>query len=776
METILPSSELLSHPDKKLEEHLIGVAKLCMLFLEDKPPSIKTKLKEVILLAALFHDIGKSTSYFQDYIRNPSSSKSEKSQHSLLSAIIGLIFSSHLMDVWNSFIVYYLIRHHHSNFSNPMDSLAIDDDDVELLREQLSSIDEEKFNIVLKHIASYYADIEKILPKISKNILLNVLNHLSESVLDFRRKIRRILADERSVHNYLLINLASSILLDADKSDVVVNDYNFFLKRYKFSGDLVDSYFQKITFRESKINHLRSQAYCEVINSINEISDNRIFAINLPTGLGKTFASFSFALKLRELLGNYHRIIYCLPFLSIIDQNYNEIYKVLQENNIYTSSEILLKHHHLSEISFSTTNAQKEFESDVARILIEGWNSEIIVTTFVQLFNTLITNSNRSVRKFHRLANSIIILDEVQAIPIKYWELVNELLKYIANELNSYILLVTATQPLIFGKNEVHNLCKGEFYIQNLQRIKLFSWLESQSIEEYIEKFSPGNKRYLFILNTINSAKKFYNLLKVKVENITFLSSHILPCERLKRIKEIKDGHYDFVVSTQLVEAGVDIDFDVVVRDIAPLDSIIQSAGRCNRNGKEKGEVHLLSFVENGKALSSYIYDPVLLNITKSILSEKREYEESDIYALSLKYFEKTLSAKSQFEAQKILEAITDLKYKSQDETISISDFVLINDGYQRIDVFIEINEEAKSIWNKFMEIQEINDRFERKKTFDQIKAKFYEYVISVPKNIPNRPEVLFEDLGYVPYESLDIYYDKETGFKVKEEQSVIIL
>jgi len=120
-----------------------------------------------------------------------------------------------------------------------------------------------------------------------------------------------------------------------------------------------------------------------------------------------------------------------------------------------------------------------EFESEQAKILIEGWNAEIIVTTFVQLFHTFVSNCNKSIRKFHRLANSIIILDEIQSIPVRYWKLTETLLKEISEYFNSYIVFVTATHPLIFDKNEIVSIVENEKYFHSLDRITLLPNIET---------------------------------------------------------------------------------------------------------------------------------------------------------------------------------------------------------------------------------------------------------------------------------------------------------
>ncbi|NCQ53419.1 MAG: CRISPR-associated helicase/endonuclease Cas3, partial [Caldiserica bacterium] len=279
---------------------------------------------------------------------------------------------------------------------------------------------------------------------------------------------------------------------------------------------------------------------------------------------------------------------------------------------------------------------------------------------------------------------------------------------------------------------------------------------------------------YLFIFNTIASAKDFYSLLKEQLpsEAIIFLSSHITPSERLERINNIKQKKSRLAVTTQLVEAGVDIDFDVVYRDMAPLDSIIQSAGRCNRNWTSQGEVHIVSLKDEKRRYASYIYDPVLLDTTKEILKERPTIQEYDLYSIVNGYYKKLQSRKASDQSKYLIEALYSLKYDSSDETIGISDFKLIKEDYPKVDVFIEINEKAMDLWNTYQKLKEINNIYERRNEFSKIKADFYKYVISVPERIENIPPEV-SGIRYVNKASLSDYYDQETGFKVKREVAI---
>ncbi len=770
----MPSSNLYSHPGRLLEEHLTGVSKLSALFLAEKPLIIQDQLSNVCKIIALSHDIGKATKFFQEYLTAEEKDKTRiknfpETRHSLLSAVCSYYLTKQITnDDLLPFFAFVTVRRHHGNLIDISDEVTLyADDNIKILHNQAEGIDGNKFSTLAGRL------YETGLP-----ILLN--KKIIESWIDgFVKELKSTKKIIRGLNNgsvsFIIMNLLYSLLLDADKSDVIIRDLSVFEQRESILGNLVDNFKARTTFVDSPINFLREKAYLEITH-ININPNEKIYSINLPTGLGKTLTSLSFALKLREKIGLSHRIIYSLPFLSIIDQNSLVFESVIRANGIEPYSNLLLKHHHLSELFYEKED--NEFEHDEAKILIEGWNAEIIITTFIQLFHSLISNRNKSIRKFHRFANSIIILDEIQTIPVKYWPLLKDILTKLSQMLNTYILLVTATEPLIFRREEIRRLGDRDFYFKSLDRISMKSLLgKDMTVKELSEYFDLKDGRtYLFIFNTITAARKFYNLIKDTGLPMTYLSTHIIPRERLKRMEMIKKGSYKVVISTQLVEAGVDIDFDVVVRDVGPLDSINQAAGRCNRNGEQKGEVYILSLKDDrGRLYSSYIYDPVLIDITRKILSNREEIKESELLEMAEEYYSETEKRKSQDDSRRVEEAMTKLRYDSEDDRTSISDFKLIEEDYPKRDIFVELDEDGKKVWQNYIALRNIGDLFKRKRAFDSLKADFYQYVISIPSNTKNMPPMLYGEIGYIEQSVLVDYYDNKTGFIVEDTKSIVI-
>mgnify|MGYP001159250719 FL=1 len=787
------SSGLLSHPEKALEDHLQSVAALAAMSLEDNPSILidRDLLKKVVEIITLCHDIGKSSGYFQAYISAPpekmKSLKNRKSTHSLLGAVAAYFLVEDLLERKGHlsglnellpFASFLACRKHHGNLADINSEVIINCDDESLLKDQLSSMDKKKFDILLNKIGNPF----------TYDWLSQKLENLTDKSFDIEEKTKGFLRN-KGLSAYFLVHLVYSLLLDSDKNEVAVTVNRLKTitesrNHHYITPDIITGYKNALPKNENEINILREKAFQEIMQ--NDIDTNqKIYSINLPTGLGKTITSFSFALKLREIIkkekGYSPRIIYSLPFLSIIDQNSAILEDILRKAKITPSSNLLLKHHHLSNINYriSTNNqVEEEFEYNASKILTESWNSEIIVTTFVQLFHTLISNRNRSIMKFHRISGSIVILDEVQSIPHKYWLLMHEIIDFMAAKFNTYFVFVTATEPLIFGRNEVKALVDRENYFRKLNRVKLKPEIaRSLTVEEFANLSIPevfnSNKKFLFIFNTISSAKEFYNRLKehgIGKDEMAFLSTHIIPKERLGRINQIKNGGKKIVVSTQLVEAGVDIDFDIVYRDFAPLDSINQAAGRCNRNGLTSGgEIRVIRLVDEktGRDYTSHIYNKnsILLDITKKILSGREEIHEADFLDLIENYYSLVSGAKADHKSREVLEAFYRLNY---DGDKGISFFSLIDEDYQKVDIFIQIDESAVSLWERFLTISTLSDFNAKRNEYDKIKNVLHEYTVSVPMREDLNLPAIQESMPFVSFTQLDEYYDAETGYKLK--------
>lgn len=317
-----------------------------------------------------------------------------------------------------------------------------------------------------------------------------------------------------------------------------------------------------------------------------------IYQLRVPTGGGKTYASFRFALH-AAAMGKLRHIFYIAPYKTILEQNAREIRGVLKEDDM------ILEHH--SDVVF----AQNEGE-ELARytLLTQRWeDSPIILTTMVQFLQTLFSGKNACARRFHALAGSVILLDEIQAIPIKFVSMLNCALNFLAYCCGCTIVLCTATQPQLDNVPIPIKLSPSpEMVPEKLSADKVFCRanlvdmttlppFSTESLAILAAEKQEVSGSLLVVLNTKSAARQLYKILKEGAGKLPvyYLSTALCPAHRLAILDEIRArldaGKPLIAVSTQLIEAGVDISFGCVIRSLAGLDSIAQAAGRCNRHG-----------------------------------------------------------------------------------------------------------------------------------------------------------------------------------------------
>jgi CRISPR-associated endonuclease/helicase Cas3 len=824
----LYSFKLKSHNNKLLFNHLKNVASLSKEIIMSKRINDVdlNNLGKLSYLIGISHDFGKSTSFFQNKLNN--NEKTENAQHSFISSLFGYFLTKKLLKEKNyPLYTWIVISRHHSDIKNLItdERYKLQDKKYqEIARKQAKDIKENFFNEVSIIYTQLLNEInlgEKC--NIVEEFLLEVEKNYDKLVREIENSIRNIVFEE-NLDNYFMILLLYSVLLDADKldgcgySEIPKMEYR---ENEKLTPQIIKEYLKNKTYPRIPINDLRNQAFNEVMMNLERIDLNeRILSINLPTGLGKTLIGLSVALRLRkrinEKLNFYPKIIYSLPFLSIIDQNSEVIRNILSTKFKEISSRIFLQHHHLSDISY-IDNKENEFESldpSKSLVLIEGWHSEIIITTFLQLFHSIITNKNHSARKFHNIINSILILDEIQNIPVKYWKILSLILENMSTKFNCWVIIMSATQPLIF-KDKVKSLVDDEyryFYAMNRYTITFKGKISIEEFKTYLKKeIEETNKDILIILNTVKSCKDIYRFIKSLAKEkyikekiysegyvrfgstpdnsliLINLSTLIIPQHRLKRINFIKENKNcrKIIVTTQLIEAGVDISVDEVIRDFAPIDSIIQSAGRCNRNfEREEGEVTVVNLKDvNERYLSTYIYDPTLIEVSekciKEIISNDTIFEREFSFRIQEKYYN-ILSNKS-VQIENTSEDIKRLNFSR------ISEFKLIEEE-PNMDILIEINKTAtknlnriKSLVERFKESKK--NKFEILAKIEKEKRKLAKYIISIPfyrfdEKISSLPEALkgAKTFRKVDKENIKHFYDIESGFYIDETTEMNII
>ena len=818
------SFKLKSHPDKLLKEHLENVGRLSKEILESKTIDCKKIFAEIAYIIGITHDFGKATTYFQNWLEN--GRKTQYAQHGFLSSLVGYLtvknFLSNIQKLDEFWylpgIAWIVISKHHGNLRDILNEEAAklkDSNELKIVEEQLNDIFFNNLTEILGIYRSLGLDISEILNDI-KN-----LGHLAREVY---RNVKRICMDSfnnKNLKYYFLVLFFYSVLLDADKLDA--SGRRNLPKREYIPSNIVDEY-KKKKFGEpkTKVDIIREKAYNEVIAKVNDVDliHERILSINLPTGCGKTLIGLSFSLKLRERIkasfGFTPKIIYSLPFLSIIDQNaeiIEEILKFKYKEYEEIPSNLLLTHHHLADIEYKEIkNGELSIEElNRSLLLTEGWHSEIVITTFVQLFHSLITNKNRAARKFHNITNSILILDEIQSIPHKYWLLINKVLIYLAYNLNCWIILMTATKPLIFKDEEIKELVSNpKEYFNAFNRVIFNSDFKIRTLKEFKDeiwnKILSENKSILIVVNTINSCKELYEFLKDKFASLyginkedvidedgianfpdlelINLSTHILPSYRLRRIDRIKNGSDSkskkrkVIVTTQLIEAGVDISVDIVYRDFAPLDCLIQTAGRCNRNNeRNKGNVNIVILKDERQEFYKYIYDSTLIDATRSVIEAfSGAVKEKDFVLSSVdKYYKIVLKRGSKDESKNILESIIKLDFSKTVE------FDLIQEKLPTISLFVEVDDVAEEIRKKMEEIFRSKKSLERKLELLKIRKKLNDYTISVKYLEKIKTTILelnkisnLDGFRYISKNELERYYKIDSGLNFEEYTTII--
>jgi len=776
-----------SHPGRLLTEHLISVAR----FIDKFWPESKNDLKSVALLMGLTHDLGKATYEFQEFINADESQRwkfeGHKKNHSLLSSAITLSASYCLLknqgfeDVESAFLSLLsalCVRKHHSDVNINMDGYVVHYLNNELMEEYVPNILETKIPLddIVSWLNSTAYSMGIACPVISRDTLFtkkefNNLLILSE---DFREKLYSC---ERSI---LFLNMFS-ILIGADKLDATFSgDFPDLTKLPMLPPTLVEVYRHKV-FKKAKAGiYLMRQ---EISSKIKEMATNnpnkRLYTITAPTGSGKTLAAFDAALKFAKH-SNKSSIIYCLPFTSIIDQNYEQAMEVFKENKITPKEDLLLRHHHLTPIAYQRseeTNGEDEWNIDKQEMLVETWQSRFIITTFVQFFVTLYSGRNRALKKLFLLPGSVVILDEVQAIPRKLWGLIRETARIYSKDYGTCFILMTATQPGIFvDLNSFELLPESSSYFRRLSRTFLGINISKEiTIENLAEKISIDcrqnpNRSVIAIVNTVDDSINLYNILRDQVpeDSIFYLSSNIIPLDRRKRLRRLKENRNWLLVSTQVIEAGVNISADIVHRDFAPLDSIVQAAGRCNRNNSgQSGNVYIWKIKEKEKIQpsSSMIYDPELLDATEEVLNNTVSCEglikESELILMVSEYFKLVWARGSDSDTVKYLKE-SDFKNLARHSRL-----IEAKSGENNYFVVCKKDPYAKQLWAEFEMIREIKDPRERRKEFLKIKADFFDRVISVREQSQNEkieciyePEDYHPDTGYVKR-------NKKNGYKI---------
>ena len=602
-----------SGEEQDLVNHLTGVSKKIRSLADNDVYSE---------IAGMLHDIGKYSVAFQEHVR--SNSEGNKPDHSSAGAqwILSLLCNraeqigdeeiKRIARLIARMISHCVVGHH----SGLLNGISVGEGTS--LEHRLT-----------KTVEPY---LNNITPEISKktDFLVNLL--LSEESLNY---ICRWIDSDGNISGrdaYSLqfaIRMLFSALVDADRLDSEqAGNPDQWKTRISTKKDTFPVLLKKL---EDHIETLPSNG---TVNKVRkEVSEHckhaasnmpGFFDLTVPTGGGKTFASLRFALH-HAIKYGMSRVIYVMPYTTIIDQNADEFRKVLDPDN---RSSNVLEHH---------SNMEPEKETPESELLADNWESPIIVTTSVQFFESFYAAKPSRCRRLHAIRRTVIILDEAQTVPVRYLKAVTWALEELVNNYNCSVVFCTATQPLLDSKRlDADALDNHRIGVTNIRPIvtdpqKHFLALSrvqvrpidseeplsaSDMVDRIIEK-ARERKSVLCIFNTKSNAKTVFKELKkdeMMAARLWHLSTGMCPQHRKDVIEIVKlltsycrktGTKAPVVISTQLVEAGVNLDFDVVFRAMAGIDSIAQAAGRCNREGRmsHPGEVYFFRAEENLRRL-----------------------------------------------------------------------------------------------------------------------------------------------------------------------------
>lgn len=807
--------EYLARPGQLLKEHLSNVLQLSNRIVEDLPIRSDARIRNLVCTAALFHDVGKYTTFFQEKIRGRRTNV-ELSRHSYLSAVIAAAYAiknagSLAFEQYDPLIVFISIFSHHSDLHDTREEIPkITKHNImqgvnSVLKEikisstkQAARLDtlEKQLADLRNNFENWICELEDFGVFIEKNELtvevairtLFTLHRLLNKLEDESDEIRENLA--------LSVQLVYSILLDADKKDASGTKLPV---RREIRPDIVESYLSKAPFETTMMKSMRETLRSVLTERVKNLEpswlNGAILTISAPTGAGKTLAALNFTLKLRDKICQAKlytpRIIYCLPYISILEQNLEVIESVLSTLDDFDKhrSDYLIAHYHLAETEQQAMIEPEDYTyADTTQMLLESWDSEIVVTTFWQLLHTALGFKNRLMKKFYKLAGSIVVLDEVQTLPAEHWPLVEKFFQLLSRRLSTIFILMTATQPLILGDRKLELNDDFPKMFEKLDRTELVNETSNTDENRLLELVSEtltksADASLLVVVNTISESIRKYRLIKDQLGgNVCYLSTNITPRERIERLRWVKDLIREkkgvVLVSTQVVEAGVDLDFDVVIRELSPLHSIVQVAGRCNRNGvKSKSKVYITNLNERAAKI---VYGSIHIEVSKRLLNEFADKNggripENQYLQMINEYFRIIRERLTkQAEIDEIWKNYSLLRFQTTEEEKSISDFRVIQ-SEPKVSIFVIKDDLDREVFEAFRNLLSEKDKNLRANMYARIKRKVQERMIHVSvqratRNLPP-PIDYYESLRFINLDSLETFYSLETGFKYTDEE-----
>lgn len=801
-EKVIPTERNLAHVDyesgrtQTMREHADHVA-----FLAENSCSLP-EMNDLVKLIGILHDAGKLSQANQKDFENILNQGDEVHKHGLDHSTAGGRLSQELIKEWpvSEFISTAIYFHHGVG------------DCIDLKNGQSLQRHRNEKEIEYEWIKKKFFRIY------DKELVEDYCRKAEQSYRSLYSKVNifhkesKTSGREYGNGNFFMgmyFRVALSLLIDGDWTDTACFFQNIPLARriskeetqeiWKECIGKFEQYMEKEVQNNPQNGNLLNVFRQEISDSCRNAAetDQDLYRLTVPTGAGKTLSSLRFALYHAEKTEKQH-IIYIAPFNSILEQNAEEIRKAIG------NAPIVLEHH--------CNVIYEEGEEEKYRSLTETWDSPVIVTTAVQILNTLFSSQKSCIRRMHTLCNSIIIFDEVQAIPIRCVELFNLAVNFLSKFCNTTVVLCSATQPSLARIKE-NNICEcmemsgsSEKYAEAFKRTDIIDatdlypgGMEIEDLSNFVLEKAELYQSTLAIVNTTACALKTFQRLKeiCPAEYVLFhLSNNMCPQHKLDTLSKIKESlkarsKKVICISTQVVEAGVNFSFGCVVRSKAGLDNVIQAAGRCNRHkelgkmgavfivqmSKEAENLNHLQEIRNAQAALQKVLDDFKKEPCK--FKERLDSEEAIRFYYD-NYYEQIRTNETKFPVDKYATTITDLlgenktgrsQYKRangrevktklpQAFLTAGQTFEVIANDY-KVNIVVPYQEEAKKLLDKLS--QNYLEAEEKK----QILRKLQRYTVGIS-------EQRKEKLGNAIYKSYngelfvlcDGYYDKDVGVR----------
>lgn len=582
---MLAHIDSLTGREQGLADHSRHVSGLC------SQSARSVMLSDTAALIGLIHDMGKGTEAFQSYLcASAAREEGKASRGQVHHAPIGAV---------------YAFRRWYRTEGDPAEKLTV--------------------QIVIMTVYAHHAGLMDVVTPTGETLLLEKMEHpderlfIDEAIRNFCNEVageteldglfREAAAEirgyldrlstagikKKTFVNGLLIRYLLGVLVDADRWDSACFAYGEDPFRQSSVPDwdsalsLLNSHVARFP-NNGRIGQIRTgiSAACEQAAGSSSDAAGGLYRLSVPTGGGKTFASLRFALRFVGLHPDrVRRLFYIIPFNTILDQNARDIREALGD------TVGILEHH--SGVIFDGQTDLGEIEN--YRRLTERWDSDLILTSMVQFLNSFFSSSNTDARRLAHLSDSVIVFDEIQALPKRCTQLFEQAVDFLTAVLNCTVVLCTATQPDLHFHTEPREMIPDTAGLfRDLKRTALID--ESRTAMTYVEAAGRARslvERYgsiLMIVNTKAAAQEMAILVKESGIPTLHLSTDMVPAHRLEIIDRIRNRDRSepmFCVSTALIEAGINISFPCVIRSLTGLGSILQAAGRCNRNA-ELGE------------------------------------------------------------------------------------------------------------------------------------------------------------------------------------------